>query len=115
MYGFGVPVRRLFTLALLQGLTCGVFAGGNQVVETFGTIQEVRVESDYFSPPWLEQFNTQTPGCKLGRGSYTWRRCGLGSNINSEYFGVKLVKAQNILNPAVPLDLRRKSTIDLMQ
>ncbi|CAM9350478.1 unnamed protein product, partial [Laminaria digitata] len=36
-----------------------------------------------FSPTWLKQYKEGTPGCKLGRGSYTWRPCGFGSNINS--------------------------------
>ena len=112
MYGL---VRKLFTLALIQGFTCGVFAGGNPAVETSGTTQEVSAESDRLSPPWLEQFSTGTPGCTLGSGSYTWRRCGLGSNLNSEYFGVMLVATLNISNAAILVQLCRTPTVDLIQ
>ncbi|CAM9799642.1 unnamed protein product, partial [Laminaria digitata] len=48
-----------------------------------GIVEDASVESDLFSPPWLEQYSGGAPGCKLGRGSYRWRGCGLGSNVNN--------------------------------
>ena len=38
-----------------------------------------------FSPDWLEDYYEGEPGCEHGRGSYTWRPYGFGSNVNSEY------------------------------
>lgn len=38
-----------------------------------------------FSQEWLGQYNEDDVGCHLGRGSYTWRKAGLGSNLNSEF------------------------------
>ena len=86
MYGFGRPLQRphLCALALLQGFTCGGVVGSNPTVETIRVVQDVSVKRDVFSPTWLEQFTEAAPECALGRGSYTWRECGLGSNINSE-------------------------------
>ncbi|CAN0094322.1 unnamed protein product, partial [Laminaria digitata] len=46
-------------------------------------VEDASVDSDRFSPPWLEQYSGGAPGCKLGRGSYEWRTCGLGSNLNN--------------------------------
>lgn len=85
MYDFGRPLQRLCILTVLQGFTCGVFAGGNQTVETFHIVEDVSFQGEYFSAAWVKQYSGGAPGCKLGRGSYTWRPHGLGSNINSEY------------------------------
>lgn len=68
-----------------------MFAGGNETIETFRTVEDASVKSERFSPPWFEQYSGGTPGCKLGRGRYNWRPHGLLSNINSEYFGEMLV------------------------
>ncbi|CAM9461762.1 unnamed protein product, partial [Laminaria digitata] len=36
-----------------------------------------------FSPEWLEGYYGGELGCDLGRGSYTWRPYGFGSNMNN--------------------------------
>eukprot|EP00904_Undaria_pinnatifida_P006339 jgi/Undpi1/2835/HiC_scaffold_14.g06212.m1 len=36
-----------------------------------------------FSPDWLEDYYEGEPGCEHGRGSYTWRPYGFGSNVNN--------------------------------
>lgn len=96
MYGFGRPLQILCALALLEGFARGVLARGNRTVETFDVVQDVGVEGEVFSPQWLEKYSGEAPGCTLGRGSYTWRACGLGSNINSEYLEETLVATLNI-------------------
>ncbi|CAM9447993.1 unnamed protein product, partial [Laminaria digitata] len=40
-------------------------------------------QGEYFSAAWVKQYSGGAPGCKLGRGSYTWRPHGLGSNVNN--------------------------------
>ena len=47
-------------------------------------VEDMGVEGDVFSLPWLEKYDDEKAGCGLGRGSYAWRKHGLGSNMNSE-------------------------------
>ena len=47
-------------------------------------VEDMPVEGDVFSLPWLEKYDDEKAGCGLGRGSYVWRKHGLGSNMNSE-------------------------------
>ena len=46
--------------------------------------EDMGAEGDVFSLPWLEKYDDEKAGCGLGRGSYVWRKHGLGSNMNSE-------------------------------
>ena len=39
--------------------------------------------NDTFSPKWMEEFNNYDLKYDRGRGHYTWRPCGFGSNINN--------------------------------
>ncbi|CAM9114923.1 unnamed protein product [Laminaria digitata] len=43
----------------------------------------VETTSEVFSPQWVEEFSGDNLGCELGRGLYTWRDAGFGSNINN--------------------------------
>lgn len=47
---------------------------------------EIVLHDETFSPEWLEGYYGGELGCDLGRGSYTWRPYGFGSNMNSECF-----------------------------
>eukprot|EP00904_Undaria_pinnatifida_P001895 jgi/Undpi1/11706/HiC_scaffold_36.g14001.m1 len=40
------------------------------------------VEPTLFSEQWVEEYTGDDLGCAMGRGSYTWRGSGFGSNIN---------------------------------
>lgn len=42
------------------------------------------IEPYLFSPAWRQDFGEAEDLCRLGRGSYTWRTHGFGSNVNSE-------------------------------
>lgn len=37
-----------------------------------------------FSRQWAEDYYHDELGCEKGRGSYTWRGSGFGSNVNRE-------------------------------
>lgn len=63
-------------LALLEG-SGDTNAAGQPTV----TIQN---EPNLFSQQWLDEYHEGNLGCVLGRGSFTWRTSGFGSNINSE-------------------------------
>ena len=65
-------------IGLLGGAGCGVAEAQTTVNMTVETTSEV------FSPQWVEEFSGDNLGCELGRGLYTWRNVGFGSNINSE-------------------------------
>lgn len=41
-------------------------------------------ELTLFSPQWATTYGEGENGCEQGRGSYTWRPYGFGSNMNSE-------------------------------
>lgn len=58
--------------------------GKNSVGEAQPTV-DLKVEAEVFSPQWVEEYSADKLGCELGRGLYTWRPAGFGSNINSEY------------------------------
>ena len=61
------------------------------VVVLAGPTEEIRLYNDTFSPQWLERYYEGEPGCDLGRGSYTWRRHGFGSNMNSECLRLRVM------------------------
>lgn len=58
-------------------------ADGNAAAEPS---EKVVVKNKIFSPQWVKEYNEGNLGCEMGRGSYTWRGCGFGSNINREKF-----------------------------
>lgn len=48
--------------------------------------KDTTVKTKMFSEKWAAEYSGDDLGCEMGRGSYTWRPCGFGSNINSEKF-----------------------------
>lgn len=77
-------VSQLF--ALLCGCTSMFLGGGRHdlVVAAFPAEYMDVPASALFSPDWVESYHADDTGCTLGRGSYTWRPYGFGSNMNSE-------------------------------
>lgn len=45
---------------------------------------DMAIETKLFSEKWVEEYSGDDLGCEMGRGRYTWRSCGFGSNINSK-------------------------------
>lgn len=65
---------------MLLGL--GIIEGGSYNRADSHPTDEMTVHSKIFSKEWVEQYNADALGCEMGRGRYTWRGCGFGSNVN---------------------------------
>ena len=82
---FGQPLQGLLgALAVVHAFGTPEW-GGNTIAEADPT-EDIKVEpvGPLFSSQWAQKFSEDNPGCDLGRGLYTWRPAGFGSNINSE-------------------------------
>lgn len=42
------------------------------------------VKPRLFSQQWVDEYHDGKLGCVMGRGWYSWRGAGFGSNMNSE-------------------------------
>lgn len=83
MYELGRYFRGLLR-GLILLLAFASFEGtGVESMRTQPT-EEMPFQNKIFSDQWEEEFHGYDLGCKMGRATYTWRGCGLGSNINSE-------------------------------
>lgn len=79
--GYGL----LWVYAVLLGR--GLVMGANHGRATSPLMEEAEVatvEPTLFSEQWVEEYTGDDLGCAMGRGSYTWRGSGFGSNINRE-------------------------------
>lgn len=83
MYAFGRPLHGLLCgLAVLLGL--GLVEGNGHWNAGVQPTEKGFVEAKKFSRQWAEEYYRDALGCEMGRGSYTWRGSGFGSNINRE-------------------------------
>lgn len=69
----------LLTAFLLWGGATGATASD---VHTEDVVLDTSIVK--FSPEWMQKYDADDVGCAMGRGSYTWRPYGFGSNMNSE-------------------------------
>ena len=76
--------RLLWTIVVCQ--LFGMLDGTSDWVGQAQATANATVEntSEVFSPQWVEEYAGDKLGCEQGRGHYTWRLAGFGSNINSE-------------------------------
>lgn len=82
---FGRPRQGLLG-AIVALQVVGLLGGGGDMVEDAHPAEDMQVrnENQVFSPQWVEELSGHKLGCEMGRGLYTWRDAGFGSNINSE-------------------------------
>lgn len=84
MHAFGRSLHGLMWGPIVL-LGFGLFNGSGHMNASALPTEEMTVETKTFSQEWVEEYGGDKLGCGLGRGMYTWRDCGFGSNINSEH------------------------------
>ena len=83
MYALGRSLHGLlWGRHVLLGL--GVFKGSSYWNAAAHPWDDHTGKSKVFSQQWVEEYSGDNLGCEMGRGSYTWRGCGFGSNMNRE-------------------------------
>lgn len=80
--------RSLHGLMLGAGvllLILSIFEGRGHGTAAAKPREKMGVQTKVFSRQWMQKYSQDDLGCGMGRGIYTWRGSGFGSNINSEH------------------------------